>query len=210
MGVLRDGMIGVDVGGAEDVVSDDGVDVVGGEEANHYEERLEQESREGDSIEESWVGMWKRPVLNQKEAWLYIGVWVACDEAVTFISYYLCHQSDFLYYTVKEKRGQISSGKPCFRRLSAWFGLNHGDMHTSDENQNFVHEPETQQSQASTSSMVEKADQTTNDSAPVQAVRSPKTSKESNIGTYYAKGKKSKNPTKETVQKQWWCWFIKV
>ncbi|GKB12839.1 hypothetical protein Tco_0846762 [Tanacetum coccineum] len=68
------------------------------------------------------------------------------------------------------KRGQISSGKPCFRRLSAWFGLNHGDMHTSDENQNFVHEPETQQSQASTSSRVEKADQTTNDSAPVQAV----------------------------------------
>ncbi|GJX29343.1 reverse transcriptase domain-containing protein [Tanacetum coccineum] len=33
-----DGMAGVDVGGAEDVVSDDGVDVVGGEEANLDEE----------------------------------------------------------------------------------------------------------------------------------------------------------------------------
>ncbi|GKG38376.1 hypothetical protein Tco_0460088, partial [Tanacetum coccineum] len=32
--VTGDGMAGVDVGGAEDVVSDDGVDVVGGEEAN--------------------------------------------------------------------------------------------------------------------------------------------------------------------------------
>ncbi|GKB46954.1 hypothetical protein Tco_0897707, partial [Tanacetum coccineum] len=37
-GVTGDGMAGVDVGGAEDVVSDDGVDVVGGEEANLDEE----------------------------------------------------------------------------------------------------------------------------------------------------------------------------
>nr|GEW42124.1 hypothetical protein [Tanacetum cinerariifolium] len=69
------------------------------------------------------------------------------------------------------KRGQISRGKPRFRRSSAWLGLNHSDMNTSNENQNsdHVHEPETQKSQASTSSRVEKANQTTNDSAPVKA-----------------------------------------
>ncbi|GKG25809.1 hypothetical protein Tco_0398955, partial [Tanacetum coccineum] len=37
-GGVTDGMAGVDVGGAEDVVSDDGVDMVGGEEANLDEE----------------------------------------------------------------------------------------------------------------------------------------------------------------------------
>nr|GEU67868.1 pentatricopeptide repeat-containing protein [Tanacetum cinerariifolium] len=73
---------------------------------------------------------------------------------------------------VVQKRGEKGlRGRPRFRRLSAWFGLNHGDMNTSNENQNSdpVHEPETQQSQVSTSSKVEKANQTTNDSEPVQA-----------------------------------------
>ncbi|GJT42134.1 reverse transcriptase domain-containing protein [Tanacetum coccineum] len=37
----------------------------------------------------------------EKFYWLSSKGVVACDEAVTFISYYLCHQSDFLYYTVK-------------------------------------------------------------------------------------------------------------
>nr|GEW45056.1 hypothetical protein [Tanacetum cinerariifolium] len=44
------------------------------------------------------------------------------------------------------KKGQISRGRPRFKRLSAWFRLNHGDMNTSNENQNsdLVHEPENQ------------------------------------------------------------------
>ncbi|GJV29569.1 hypothetical protein Tco_1386017 [Tanacetum coccineum] len=69
------------------------------------------------------------------------------------------------------KRGQISRSRTCFERLGAWFGLNHGDTNTSDENQNLdpVHELETQQSQAATSSRVERDEQTTNDSAPIQA-----------------------------------------
>ncbi|GJS22319.1 pentatricopeptide repeat-containing protein [Tanacetum coccineum] len=69
------------------------------------------------------------------------------------------------------KGGQISRGRPGFGRLGAWFWFNHGDINTFDENQNLdlVHEPETQQSEPSTSSKVEKADQTTNDSATIQA-----------------------------------------
>ncbi|GKA62216.1 hypothetical protein Tco_0761735 [Tanacetum coccineum] len=69
------------------------------------------------------------------------------------------------------KRGQISKGRTFFKRLGAWFGLNHGDTNTFDEIQNSdaVHELKTQQSQAATSSRVERDEQTTNDSAPVQA-----------------------------------------